>query len=338
VLDCVDTRPERTYYYNVKWAGVADSEPETIESMRPAPFLGIVTIALLSTSGMLRGQSPAKLEFEVASVRFAGLLLSSNLPKGVPIPQDGWMSGGPGTSDPERITYTRVQMITILKNAFGLDTDQVSGPSWIFEPDPLKTERYDIAAKVPPGSTKDQAVVMLHNLLKDRFGLKFHYEKRSFDVLTLVVARNGPKFKLSQEVDSSPSAPESDGIKSPAGVDDDGFPTLPPGRPGIVGVSKEGHMRLTLRMQTMERVAAIVGGNMGSRHVVDKTELSGKYDLRLEFAQPAYRSSAPLDGPSEPLDDFPTALERQLGLKVEKSKAQLDVLVIDHIDKLPTDN
>jgi uncharacterized protein (TIGR03435 family) len=227
-------------------------------------------------------------------------------------------------------------MITIFKNAFGLDTDQFSGPSWIFEQDPLKTERYDIAANVPAGTTKEQAVVMLQNLLKERLGLKFHYEKRDFDVLALLVAKNGPKFKPSPKVASAPSAAEGDGIKSAPPLDDDGFPKLPPGRPGITGVAPDGHMRMTLRMQPMEVIVAIVGGNMGVRHVVDKTGLTGRYDLKLEFAQPRYRSS--VEGASDPLEDFPTALERQLGLRVEKSKLPLDVLVIDHIDKLPSDN
>jgi uncharacterized protein (TIGR03435 family) len=162
------------------------------------PMVGIGLIAI-ACGAALHGQTtaaPAGLQFEVASVRAVGPFLGPGLGdlgilKGTPLPAAGWISGGPGTSDPERISYTRVEMMTILRNAFpSLDRDQFSGPGWLFELDnPEKDERYDIAAKVPPGTTKDQAIIMLQNLLKARFALAFHYKKRDFDVFALVVAK-----------------------------------------------------------------------------------------------------------------------------------------------------
>jgi uncharacterized protein (TIGR03435 family) len=77
---------------------------------------------------------------------------------------------------------------------------------------------------------------------------------------------------------------------------------------------------------------------MRNNHIVDKTGLTGKYDFEIEFANGGPRVTSPSDTPSDPIEDFPAALERQLGLTLEKSKAPLDVLVIDHIDKLPTGN
>jgi uncharacterized protein (TIGR03435 family) len=303
-----------------------------------------LSVVFFLATQLTQGQTPVGLQFEVASVRAAGPLMgpgiASLVPKGTPIPAAGWMAGGPGTPDPERIAYTRVLMMSILTQAFvGLDRDQFSGPSWLFEPDnPETTERYDIAAKVPPGTTKEQASIMMQNLLKARFGLAFHYEKRDFDVYALVVAKNGPKLKVASEGSAPAPVDDIGGIKSLPTLDSDGFPQLPPGRAGFSGRGQDGRMRTTARMQTATDIAKWAGFLLRNNHIVDKTGLTGKYDFKIEYTNGGLRATSPADGPSDPIDDFPTALERQVGLRLEKSKAPLDVLVIDHINKIPTEN
>ena len=288
----------------------------------------LVSFLFIFARGVTLGQAPAKLEFEVASVRGGRALYGKDTPTRLPLA--GTITGGPGTSDPERITYTRVVMMTILRNAFELNMDQFSGPSWFSDNDPYSESRYDIAAKLPPGTTKEQLQIMLQNLLKERLGLKFHYEKKDFDVYALVVAKNGPKLKPAQEAGARPTEVEPGGIKTfetPSAQDYDGFPQLPAGVPAIKGVGKDESMKMTARMQTMESLAKHVGVLFQNPRIVDKTGLTGKYDFRLEFSNQMAPQAA-----------LPIALEQQLGLRLEKSKAALDVLVIDHIDKLPTEN
>jgi uncharacterized protein (TIGR03435 family) len=99
------------------------------------------------------------------------------------------MSGGPGTKDPGRITYNGVTLKMLLKRAYDISPDQISGPDW------LDSERYDIVAKVPPGTTPEQFRLMLQNLLAERFELRQHRETKTLPVYLLTVANNGPKLE-----------------------------------------------------------------------------------------------------------------------------------------------
>jgi uncharacterized protein (TIGR03435 family) len=106
------------------------------------------------------------------------------------------MRGGPGTADPERMTWSGATLQALLISAYGVKTDQISGPGW------LESERYDVEAKVPPGSTRPQSILMLQNLLADRFRLTLHKDTKEFSVYELTVAKDGPKLK--------PSPPDPD--------------------------------------------------------------------------------------------------------------------------------
>lgn len=287
-------------------------------------------------------QSP--LNFEVASVRVADAKPPQN-----PMPAAGVVGGGPGTAEPTRITYTWVLARRLLTEAFDVPLDQLSGPDWVMGQD----ARFDIVANVPENATKDQVREMLLNLLKDRFYLAFHTEKKEFDIYTLVVAKGGHKLKDAAPADGPlPEAPAPGTRAQQAPLDRDGFPQLPAGRTNAQGVTNNGLSRFTFRMstpQTMLRMFSIV---LGSNRSEDRTGLTGSYDFKLEFSatglpgplgqirptvapagpEPAATASDP-GGP-----DLFTALEKQLGLKLEKSKTQLDVFVIDRMDKTPTEN
>jgi uncharacterized protein (TIGR03435 family) len=296
------------------------------------------------------GQAAPKPEFEVASVKPAGPYVpGSNLK----------VCGGPGTDDPGQFTYPRASLLDLLPMAYGVGVDQVSGPDW------LTTEQYSIAARIPPNTTKDQFNLMLQNLLAERFHLALHHETRDFPVYELVVASGGPKMR--------PSPPDPDAATAaPAGAgprfDKDRFPVLPPGSPEVHAIAN-GMMRSTHRM-TMAQFAAELGGMVSLSNgdstmgvgkgatvprVVDKTGLTGKFDFTLEFtgsfripasvvAEMAARGgeqqpeAIAASDPGGGLSIF-TALEKQLGLKLEKGKkASLDLLVIDHAHRVPTEN
>jgi len=272
---------------------------------------------VLACSATLGQISPAQPKFEVAAVK--------SVDPNSGAPGSNVMRGGPGTDDPERITFVSVTMKRLLMAAYRVDENQISGPGW------LDSQRYAVIAKVPAGSTRDQLLMMLQDLLVDRFHLTLHHEMKEFRAYELVIAKGGPKLK--QAVESNPAA-------SP--------PEPPPGR--YYAASPEpGVSRFTFNTCTISDLANALGiplGTMGGSmltvaHILDKTGLTGKYSFTLEFAgnMGPGGAFAPLitDAPDKAPILF-TALETQLGLKLNDKKTSLDVLVVDRIDKAPTAN
>lgn len=124
-------------------------------------------------------QAPeAKLDFEVATVRPAA-------PRSADEKVIIVRTGGPGSTDPERVRYRSIDLRNLLLEAYGMPVDQLIIPDWV------RIERYDIVAKIPPGTTKEQYAVMLRNLLADRFHITSHSEKRDFAVYDLWWQRAG---------------------------------------------------------------------------------------------------------------------------------------------------
>jgi uncharacterized protein (TIGR03435 family) len=204
--------------------------------------------------------------------------------------------------------------------------EQISGPGWI------DREKYDIVAKVPPGTSKEQFQKMLQNLLAERFRLAIHHEIRTLQVFDLVVAKNGPKLQEST-VGDAPAA----GLPGRVEHDVDGFPLLPPGRRGFIASFGPGRLsHWTARQQTMTELArSLTQPNAAGRQVIDKTGLTGRYDFTLMYEGRFPGAPAADDEPALILED---ALEQQLGLKLVAAKAPFDCVIIDHGDKLPAGN
>jgi uncharacterized protein (TIGR03435 family) len=287
--------------------------------------------------------APAHLQFEVASARRAAP--DAHLER----------RGGPGTADPGRIFYSRVTLLELLTVAYGVRGDQVSGPDW------LQTERYTINAKIPPNTTKDQFNLMLQDLLAERFHLTLHHAAKEFPAYELVVASGGHKMQPSPpDVPATAAAPGDAALAALKTMAKTGFPSLQPGSPGSVFLG--GGMVRSTNSVTMAEFAATLGamvnisnggiGGLGSTvpRVVDKTGLNGKFTFTLEFAgsvqlpaslrmgeQPA--EASPTSNPGSAGPSLLTALKQQLGLKLEKKKPViLDLLVVEHVDKVPTEN
>jgi uncharacterized protein (TIGR03435 family) len=299
----------------------------------------LTVLASWAMAGVCLAQTPAPLSFEVASIRAA-----NSTPPYHPIPAAGVITGGPETADPTRMTFTWVLVRRLLMTAFALPLDQISGSDWVMGQD----ARFDISANVPAGATKEQANEMLLNLLTERFHLAYHREKKDFDVYTLVVAKGGPKLKDAAPPDGPPPEAPQPGTRAVAApVDRDGFPQLPAGRASAQGRSQNGVELVTFRMATPQALLSMLSFALMPSRTVDKTGLTGKYDFTLRYSQVGLpgpmgrRLSAAPPGDadlSDPAPDLFTALEKQLGLKLEKSKTQLDVIVVDRMDKQPTDN
>ena len=194
--------------------------------------------------------------------------------------------------------------------AYGLDAKQIVGaPAW------LGTDLYDIAGvpDVPGRPNQKQMGIMLQKLLADRFQLKFHHERKVLSVYTITVAHGGPKMK-----------------KSTAGPNDgDAF-------------MFRGLGDLIVRNMTMKDFATWMQSGVMDRPVVDQTGLTDRYDFTLkwtpdesQFAQ--FRGSnvkmpTATNDPNAPPGLY-TAIQEQLGLKMEATKAPDDVIVIDHVEK-----
>jgi uncharacterized protein (TIGR03435 family) len=177
---------------------------------------------------------------------------------------------------------------------------------------------------------------MLQNLLIDRFTLKTHVEKKEITGYALTIARDGPKFKE--------STPDNAAVGSYTGrIGPDGWPVPPPHMHGIAFINLPNERaRLLAPQTTMSKLAATLSTLVDSA-VEDTTGLSGIYDVTLSYAGHLgglAGTTSPSAGPSvpEPLPDIFSALQSQLGLKLEKQKVPVEILVVDHMEKIPVGN
>lgn len=303
------------------------------------------TILTIFAACLLRGQT-----FEAASIKPAA-------PPGGPGGGGRAMTfrmgpqGGPGTSDPGRIRYTFMSLKTLLMNAYDVKGFQISGPAW------LDSERFDVQATMPPETTKEQFRVMLQNLLAERFGVKVHHETKELPMYSLVVAKGGPKMKESapEETTKEGAEPPPQPLPSQPKMGADGFPILPNiggGRGGIFMIMMPNRARLMGNKQTMKDLATRLS-DMLSKPVIDMTELTAKYDFTLTYSPEGMNGMlgpppggmiggrGPADGTANEPESAPTlfaAIQSDLGLKLDAKKGPVDLVVVDHIEKVPTEN
>jgi len=305
------------------------------------------TAVFLAAFGLAFGQAAdSKLMFEVASVKPAGPLVPG---------AGGGMRGGPGTADPGRVTFPRATLTDLLAVAYDVWFDEISGPDWLNN---RGEDVYTVTATMPPTTTMDQFRLMLQNLLVERFHVVLHHETQARQGYELVVASGGPKIKQW-------TPPETDLAQSKRFTDANGFPRLGAGGRGLAATIPRRGVTAPIRMRirdTMSGFCRTLGVNintsngvpMGSPQprVVDRTGLTGIYEFTLEFAgtmaMPGAMPPTPAGGEtgppaaSDPGDGTPnifTAVEKQLGLKLQKVKnVSVDVLIVEKADRVPTEN
>jgi uncharacterized protein (TIGR03435 family) len=208
------------------------------------------------------------------------------------------------------VTTTNVTTAWMLKLAYNVHANQILGaPSWI------DSERYDTVGRSDTKGepSRDQMKLMVQKLLTDRFQLKFHTEQKQLPVYAMVVAKGGPKIAV------SPGDPNA-------------FPGIGFGRePGVI--------TLFGRNTGLNGVANGLQSNILDKPVVDQTGLRGRYDFQLRFSPDPIQLAnfgglEPGNGadPNPPPDIF-TAFEQQLGLKLQATKAFVNVMVIDRIER-----
>jgi len=256
--------------------------------------------------------APKRTVFEAASVRPA-------TPLG-PLGRRSDQKGGPGTSDPSLFTCQNCSLYWVLADAYPVHGYDFSGPDW------LQNERFDFSAKIPAGVSREEFQKMLQNLLGERFKLAVHREARPMQIYELTVARNGPKFK--QGTPKEPS--QETGARGQIQRDPDGFPILTNGMSMAI---IPGHARMQSQNQTITWFVQMLSTQL-QMPVTDATGLTGSYDFMLSWSWDEDTPGAQVAANA----DLVSAVESQLGLKLEQKKGQWEVLVVDHIEKTPTEN
>jgi uncharacterized protein (TIGR03435 family) len=213
-----------------------------------------------------------------------------------------------------------VPLKPILVEAFKVRRDQIEGPSW------LDSDCFDISAKIPEGAPAEQLPDMLLALLTERFKLVAHKEDRLSSGYALVVDKGGPKFK----------------------EDDPKTNFMGAGHAGQMFIGAFGRGALK-GVMTMASLARYLSGR-GYGPVQDLTGLTGRYGIDLAWApNPEYEprpleptasaATPPSAGtPAAPEADLFAALRESLGLRLDLQTVPVQFVVIDHIERVPTDN
>jgi uncharacterized protein (TIGR03435 family) len=199
------------------------------------------------------------------------------------------------------VLLDNVSLRECIQLAYGIGVDKdyaLSGPAWI------NSEKFDIVAKTAPEKSREEVLLMLRELLKDRFKLVMHQEKKERRVYSLVAAARGPM------------------LKEAAPGQDSNFTFRP------------GH--IDARALRMTELANRLSGPLFGLGVpvIDSTALSGTFDFMLDWAPD-------VDLPQSKAGDAPslfTALQEQLGLKLVSTRTEVELWVIDRLEKTPSEN
>jgi uncharacterized protein (TIGR03435 family) len=230
---------------------------------------------------------------------------------------------------PDGIRLVNVPLLDVIREAYGLtfNGQVVGAPDW------MTSERFDIEEKVAPADVEafkklelDQIRPMARPMLASRFKLVAHEDTRTLPVYALVKASGGLKMKESTPGDTYPN-----GIKGADGV----------GRIGVMGMHRETLpsgtrlSELTGQGVTTDRLAKTLSQPELGRMIVDKTGLTGKYDFKLAWTPETLSTdTTPADSASPSLF---TAVQEQLGLKLQPEKDPVPVIIIDHVE-MPSEN
>ncbi len=298
--------------------------------------------ALLFAAGLAAAQTP--LSFEVASIKPGGpmdpaAIMAGKMRIGMKI-------------DAARVDIGMLSLSDLIRIAYKVKSYQVQGPEW------MSGERFNISAKLPEGAKEDQVPEMLQTLLAERFKLTIHRQSKEQNVYALVVAKGGAKLKPAEPDDpKAEPATGSPGIRMSGDIQGKGV---------VVAGGPNGNqtkMTMSNGMMHMENSKMPIAGfvEMLSRFVdkpvVDMTELKGEYQVGIDLSMEDMRNiarasgmggammlgggpaagSAPAAEASDPSSSVFTSVA-QLGLKLEPRKLPIDLIIVEHLEKLPTEN
>jgi len=323
----------------------------------------------LITAAIFAQTAPSnKLTFEVATVKPSPPLDMAKIQAEA---RAGRMPRMGPHVDGAQAEYIYMPLKALIATAYKVKAYQIEGPPW------LATERFDIVAKIPDGASKDDAPQMLQALLAERFKLQAHLETKERPVLALMVGKDGPKLKESPDApapvdENAPLKPGETKFDTPDGPirmtrNSDGSSTINMGAKGI--------MRQRFDMQAQTLVLDSTGVTMagfadtltnllqmgsagGNKQVVDQTGLKGKYEVSVELSLSDLMAMARAQGmnvptppsggggPGASADQASDpgggtsvyASVKKLGLKLEPNKANVEQLIVDNMEKTPTED
>lgn len=273
--------------------------------------------------------------------------------------------------DGARVDIGYSGLTELITMAYRLKRHQLQGPDW------MSAQRFDIQAKLPAGATKDQVPEMLQALLVERFGLKFHRDTKEQAMYALVVGKGGSKLKEADPdpdpataVEAAPTKGTQTFTMGTAGgqttvrMAQGGGGAVVTGGPGGMGAARvemgsDGMMHMELKKITMTAFSEMIT-RFVDKPVMDQTELKGNYKVTLDLAMSDMMGAAraagagmgiAMGGPisaggaaggageaSDPSGGSIFQSVQKMGLKLEPKKAAVEILVVDHLDKKPTEN
>jgi uncharacterized protein (TIGR03435 family) len=284
---------------------------------------GFVLLAIVFGVVTTRAQNPPR-SFEAASVKTVEPLDMQRVLDG--------SQARPGTTiTPSRVDIVGAPLGALITAAFKVKPTEVSGPSWL-NLDPVAQlrsgeRRFDIRATLPPGTAADDIPEMLRALLIERFKLAFHRERRDQQVYALVVGPGGPKLKATPPPAAPPGVPATNRRPAVSSVN------------GVVRIEQEG--------VSMTQLANVLTGVVG-RQVIDRTQLSGTYTVKLELAAADLNVSGGAAAAGVSPEQLRNAAASDpggggsalrsieaLGLKMEPRTITADQIVVDRVEPLP---
>jgi uncharacterized protein (TIGR03435 family) len=322
-----------------------------------------IGVALLLAAAGIYAQTPAPhaLAFEVASIKAAGPLDPAAI-------QSGKMRMGMKI-DGARVDIGSFSLRDLIRTAYEVKDYQISGPDWLGGV--MSAQRFNIQATIPEAATKEQVPQMLQVLLADRFKLVVHRENKDHSVYALVVGKNGVKLQAA-DPDPVPD-PKAEPTLEPPAEPKKGEMVMGQGTSQVrvsgdmqrgKGVTVKGgpmgqmHMSMVDGRMHMEAdkmdmpTLAEFATRFVDRPVVDMTELKGNYKVTLDLSMDDIKNVAraagmgammgeagkPSTEASDPSGSSIFTSIQQMGLKLEARKAPLPIIVVDHLEKTPTEN
>jgi uncharacterized protein (TIGR03435 family) len=274
--------------------------------------MAVVSLLAISASALARAQAPAAgasvaepvpaPAFDVATIK--------------PVEPDAKKGRFIVMQGNDRFVAKNYTVKLLIAAAYDLNPREISGgPEWV------ESDHYDILAATPGTArpSHDEQMAMLRTLLADRFSLKFHREPKELSIYALEVAKGGPKYAQG----------DGPGLKATTSTD----------APALISTVYPDHIHLPARNASMTDFVSLLQRAVLDRPVVDETGLTGRFDFDLSWAPDETQFGgevpvAPTDAQAPPLF---TAMEQQLGLRLEATHGSVQVLAIDTVER-PTAN
>jgi uncharacterized protein (TIGR03435 family) len=333
--------------------------------MKNSLLCAIAAAAL--TAGAALGQAPAAPAFEVASIKVSPLDI---MQLGQQIINGGSMPKMGPRIDGARAEYSFMTLKQLIVEAYKVKEFQVTGPDWLSA---TTAPRYDIQAKIPDGATKEQAPQMLQALLAERFKLAVRRDTKERQVLALVAAKGGPKLQPSTDKgeDVDPNAPlkpgetQIDTGEGMARVTTDrttGASSIDMGKRGKINIKvsaaeqsihlESSRVTMSAFADMLSQLTRMTGGS--GQQVVDMTGIEGNYVVAIDLSMADILSMArslgaalpnmpaaagsPADAASDPGGSSLYKTVQAMGLKLEPRNSSTEQLIVDHVEKTPTEN